>query len=307
MFTPCLFSISYGGLWGQAALGLPEFVRHAATLGYRHVMLAGKRPHLSPLDFPEAVVEQLKTTLRDSGVEAAVVGAYVDLAGGSAAEVPYQELQIAYVERLARIGGALGAKIVRVFTAYECDGRPITTLWNSTVRILQEMCDRAAPFGTTIAVQNHHDLAVATPALLELLHDVARPNCKLGFDAWSPALRGENLYDAAKSAAPHTVITTNADYVRFDRFAYRPELVNYEPRPPELVRAVPFGDGFIDYADFFAGLRDGGFRGLATYEMCSPLRGGGSLENLDRCAKQYLAWLAEHGFGGLPNRGSSPD
>lgn len=296
MFTPCLFSISYGGLWGQAALDLPEFVRHAAALGYRRVMLAGKRPHLSPLDYDERAVEALRDVLRETGVQAAVVAAYVDLAGGPAAEVPYQELQIAYVERLTRLGAALGAKIVRVFTAYEADGRPSTILWNSTVRALQEMCDRAAPSGVTIALQNHHDLAVATPALLELLNDVSRPNCKLGFDAWSPALRGENLYEAARAAAPHTAITTNADYVRFDRFAYRPELVNYEPRGPALVRAVPFGDGFIDYDAFFAGLRDGGFRGPATYEMCSPLRGGGTRENLDRCARRYLTWLANHDY-----------
>ena len=39
----------------------------------------------------------------------------------------------------------------------------------------------------TIAIQNHHDLALHTEALLELLADVDRPNCKLGFDAWSPA------------------------------------------------------------------------------------------------------------------------
>ena len=137
------------------------------------------------------------------------------------------------------------------------------------------MCDRAAAHGVTIAVQNHHDVALHTDALLELLHDVDRPNCKLGFDAWSPALRGEDLYEAAKRAAPHTAITTNADYVRLPRYRYRPELVNYEPAAPDLVRAVPFGTGFIDYPAFFRGLRDGGFDGLATYEMCSPVRGGG--------------------------------
>jgi predicted dehydrogenase len=45
-----LFSVSYAGLWGQATLTLPEFVRHARQLGYTSVMLMGKRPHLSPLD-----------------------------------------------------------------------------------------------------------------------------------------------------------------------------------------------------------------------------------------------------------------
>ena len=159
------------------------------------------------------------------------------------------------------------------------------------------MCDRAAPYGVALAIQNHHDLAVHTAVLLELLHDVGRANCKLGFDAWSPALRDEDLYEAARLAAPHTAITTNADYVRLPRSRYRPELVNYEPAGPDLVRAVPFGTGFIDYPEFFRGLRDGGFDGLATYEMCSPVRGGGSLENLDRCARAYVAWMREHGFG----------
>lgn len=146
----------------------------------------------------------------------------------------------------------------------------------------------------SIPIQNHHDLGVGTEALLELLHDVGRPNCKLGLDAWSPALRGEDLYDAARRAAPYTVMTTNADYVRMPRFRYRPELVNYEPSGPDMVRAVPFGEGFIDYPTFFRGLMDGGFDGLANYEMCSPIRGGGQAENLDAYATRYLRWMREH-------------
>lgn len=43
------------------------------------------------------------------------------------------------------------------------------------------------------------------------LSDFIRHAGKLGFDAWSPALHGESLYDAARLAAPHTIITTNAD------------------------------------------------------------------------------------------------
>jgi sugar phosphate isomerase/epimerase len=113
----------------------------------------------------------------------------------------------------------------------------------------------------------------------------------LAFDAWSPALRGEDLHEAARQLAPYTAMTTSADYVRVPRYRYRPELVNYEPLSPELVRAVPFGDGFIDYPAFFAGLAAGGFDGLANYEICSPICGGGSLENLDACSRTYLQWL----------------
>jgi sugar phosphate isomerase/epimerase len=134
-------------------------------------------------------------------------------------------------------------------------------------------------------------VAVHTDAMLDLLAEIDRPNVKLAFDAWSPALRGEDLYQAARRAAPYTAITTNADYIKVPRFRYRSELVNYERLEPDLVRAVPFGDGFIDYAAFVKGLADGGFHGLANYEICSPIRGGGSMENLDRCARQYLEWM----------------
>src|SRR5262249_21200525 len=240
--------------------------------------------------------------LKTAGVRCPVVAAYVDLGGSVAAEVPFLEMQIGYVESLCRVGAQLGAKFVRVFTAYEAPGQSPHAAWQRVVAALRETCDRAAAPGITVAVQNHHDVAVHTAALLELLHDVGRPNCKLGFDAWSPALRGEDLYEAARLAAPHTAITTNADYVRLPRSQYQPALVNYQPAQPDLVRAVPFGEGFIDYTTFFRGLRDGGFDGVATYEMCSPLRGGGALENLDRCAARYLAWMRENGLarGGTP-------
>ena len=207
-------------------------------------------------------------------------------------------MQIAYIESLARIAKDLGAGVVRVFTAYELPGHNPNTIWRGAVTALQEMSDRAAANGVTLAIQNHHDIGVHTDALLEFLHDVDRPNCRLGFDAWSPALRGEDLYDAAKKAAPLTVMTTNADYIRLPRYQYQPDLINYQTATPDMVRAVPFGEGFIDYPAFFIGLRDGGFDGIANYEMCSPVRGGGSLENLDSYCQQYVEWMTGQGFAG---------
>jgi hypothetical protein len=47
-----------------------------------------------------------------------------------------------------------------------------------------------------------------------------------------------------------------------------------------------------DTGILLAALRDGGYRGPVAYEMCSPLRGGGSIENLDRCARKFLEYMA---------------
>src|SRR5437870_4463536 len=189
----CLFSVSYAGFWGQTALPLPEFIVRAGRLGYASVMLAGKRPHVSPLDATSDMLQSVKGALKTAGVSCDVIAAYTNFASGSAAEVPLIDFQIAYVESLARIAAELGASVVRVFTAYESPGQDLPSLWNRVVAALGEICDRAAAHGVTIAIQNHHDLGLHTDALLELLADIARANIKLGFDAWSPALRGENL------------------------------------------------------------------------------------------------------------------
>jgi sugar phosphate isomerase/epimerase len=202
-------------------------------------------------------------------------------------------MQIAYVVEMARLAKAWGAKLVRVFTAYEHEPGQVKALWEQNVQALRECAERVAPLGITLALQNHHDLGLDTDALLELLGDIGHPNCRLSFDAWSLALRGEDLYASAKRAAPHTVISTNADYIRLPRWHYLPELTNYKRLEPDLVKAVPFGEGFIDYKSFFKGLKDGGFDGWANYEMCEKLRGGGSLENLDRCAKAYLDYFSK--------------
>ena len=90
--------------------------------------------------------------------------------------------------------------------------------------------------------------------------------------------------------APRMIQTTLASYVRLRRFTHEAGLINYRPQL-DMVRAVPLGEGFEDIDGFFDGLKAGGFAGYACYEMCSPLRGGGSLANLDATAAISLAKL----------------
>jgi sugar phosphate isomerase/epimerase len=289
MFKLALHSVSYAGVWpGQAQLGLEQFIPRAAQLGYDAVMLMAKRPHLSLLDMSAAARRNVKELADGNGVRIAVLAGYNDFAvGAEVPDVPLREMQVYYIGELARLAGDLGCPLVRVFTAFEREGGQYQTAWGHTVACLREASRRAADFGVTLGVQNHHDLAVHHESLADLLAEIGEPNCKACFDAWAPALQGIDPADAVKRVAAYLVHTTVADYVRRPRFRYVPPLVNYTPQV-DAVRAVPMGQGFIDYRAFFAALEEIGYSGYVAYEMCSPLQGGGAEANLDRCAKVFV-------------------
>lgn len=286
-----LHSVSYAGLWGQARLTLPDFLRKARTLGYAGVMLMAKRPHLSVLDCGADECAALRRLLAELQLDVVCLAGYTDFGlGAERPDIPVGEVQVLYVRELARLARDLGCPLIRIFTAYD-DGRmPLDRQWTACVSLLRECSREAARFGITLGVQNHHDLAGHHDSLCDLLEEVGASNCKAMFDAWAPALQGADLAAAARRLAPYTVHTTVADYVRRPRFRYQPPLVNYAVEP-DAVRAVPMGEGFIDYAAFFAALKESGYQGSVAYEMCSPLRGGGSEANLDRCATQFLRYM----------------
>ena len=292
---PVLFSVSYAGYWGQHRLDLPAFFDKAAALGYPAVEIGGKRPHLSVLDYTDdESLEAVHSAAAEAGVEIATLAAYTDFtAGRNAPEAPFVEMQVAYLGSLARMARALGAKIVRVFSGYSPDDAYYQADWDKCVKALREAAEVTAGYGITLGLQNHHDIGVSVDGFETLLDEVDHPNLKAMFDPWSIALHGADLYRSARRMAPRMVQTTLADYARIERYAYDSGLVNYRRLEPPAVRAVPLGEGFIDLAAFFAGLKEGGFRGYVAYEMCSPLRGGGSEANLDAAAAKSLRKIRE--------------
>jgi sugar phosphate isomerase/epimerase len=291
MFKTALHSVSYAGLWGQAHLSLPDFLRKAKALGFDSVMLMAKRPHLSVLDHDAKACESLRSLLRDLGIKVVCLAGYNDFTLGSdRPDTPTREMQLLYLRELARLAQALDCPLIRVFTSYDDLRTPYDQQWAGTVAALKEAAQHAAKFGVTLGVQNHHDTAVHYETLFDLLEEIAEPNCNAMFDAWAPALHGMDLAAAVEKMAPYIVHTTVADYVRRPRFRYQPTLVNYT-RETNSIRAVPMGEGFIDYRAFFAALEKAGYQGHVAYEMCSPLKGGGSEANLDRCARRFLEYM----------------
>ena len=286
-----LHSVSYSGSWGQHALPVEEFVDKAADLGYDGVMLMAKRPHLSVLDWDADARRRLRARIESRRLSSVCIAGYTnftaDLEHG---DIPHREIQIRHVSDLAEMAHDLGGSLVRVFTGYENPAATPYAQWKLIVDALRECARRAAQFGVTIGVQNHHDIASGFESLEDLILEVDEPNCRAMFDAWAPALQGADLTAAAARLAPRSVHTTVANYQIRPRYKYVPALVNYEKQTPQI-QAVPIDQGFIDYAAFFSALEAAGFSGTVAYEMCSPLRGGGELDNLDDYARKFLEFM----------------
>jgi sugar phosphate isomerase/epimerase len=297
-FTPVLHSVSYSGVWrGQAQLTLDQFLLKAKELGFTHVEIMAKRPHLSPLDYDAEARRKLKARIQELGLKLVCLAGYPDYtAGADKAGIPSAEIGAVYVGELARLAKDLDVPFIRVFTGYERDGIAPDAQWGIVVQGLKLSAKRAAEYGVTLVVQNHHDIAIHPDAMRWLLEEVAEPNVKAAFDAWSPALigiNGKELAAAVRKMGPLVAYTTVADYVRHPRARYNAQLTNYVRQQGELVRAVPFGDGFIDYRSFFDAMKAIGYRGYVAYEMCEVLEGGGSIENLDATARKFLERFRE--------------
>src|SRR5215471_10643873 len=286
-----LHSVSYSGSWGQHSISVEGFIDKAADLGFDGVMLMAKRPHLSVLDWNEERRCRLRARLEERGLRTVCIAGYTnftaDLEHG---DIPQREMQIHHVTQLAEMARGLGGDLVRIFTGYESAVATPHAQWKLTVESLRECARRAAQLGVTIGVQNHHDIACGVDSLYDLILEVDEPNCRAMFDAWAPALQGDDVLAAAKKMANLTVHTTIANYQHRPRYKYMPTLVNYE-KLTSSIQAVPIDEGFIDYTAFLSALESGGYNGSIAYEMCSPLRGGGAEENLDRYARKFLEFI----------------
>ena len=283
-----LHSVSYSGSWGQQFLPVEAFLDKAAALGFQGVMLMAKRPHLSVLDWDAVSLKSLRKQMEQRSLALGCIAGYTNFTADlEHSDIPHREIQIAHVLNLARMAHDLGGSLVRIFTGYEHPASSLTAQSNLIVAALKECARKAAPLGVTIGVQNHHDVACDYESLYDLIQAVDEPNCRAMFDAWAPALQGTDIAKAAAKMAPITAFTTTANYQFRNRFTYNPALVNYEKKTP-AVQAVPIDEGFIDYSAFLKSLKQNGFTGNVAYEMCSPLLGGGSPENLDLYARKFL-------------------
>jgi sugar phosphate isomerase/epimerase len=294
----CLHSVSYAGFWrGQTRLSLDHFLVKASRLGFDGVMLVAKRPHLSLIDYDKEERVALRARIRELGLELVALAGYTDFTAGiDKPGIPHTEIQAAYVGQLAELARDLDCRMIRIFTGYIREGIPYDRQYATVVEGLKMAGDKAAEYGVTLAVQNHHDIALHHDEMYWLLREVDHPNVMAGWDAWSPTLEGltsEEIRNSVFKMKPYIVNTIVADYVRMPQYEYETTRTNYMKKT-DVLRAVPMGEGIIDYDNFIGALKEVGYQGYIVYEMCEVLKGGGSEENLDNTARKFLEYVKRY-------------
>jgi protein FrlC len=288
-----LHSVSYSGTWGgQTALSLNDFVDKAAALGFEGVELAAKRPHASPLDLDSRKRSTLRRRLADNGLSVCCMASYHDFAGGVAhPDMAHREKELVYLREVARLAQDLGCDLIRVYTGFRDERVSYRQQWDWCVAALREAAQIAAEHKMRLGVQNHSCIASHYQALLDMVREVGASNVGLVLDAPPLVDQGVDPVAAVKEVGELVLHSHLTEFVSRPVFNYHSATTTYHAAGRD-VTAVPVGQGgSVDWAGFIRALKDIGYAGWLSYEMCSPLIGGGSEANLDRCARETLEFV----------------
>jgi len=283
-----LHSVSYSGTWGgQAALSLNEFVDKAAALGFGGVELAAKRPHASPLDLDTRKRRALRRRLSDNGLALCCLASYHDFAGGvEHPDMAHREKELVYLREVAHLAQDLDCDLIRVYTGFRDDRVPYRKQWDWCVEGLQEAAAIASDHKVRIGIQNHSCIASHYLSLLDMVKEIGANNVGIVLDAPPLVAQGVDPVEAVREVGGLIVHTHLTEFINRPLFNYDSTTVTYSPAG-QAVTAVPVGQGgSVDWQAFITALKEVGYDGFLSYEMCSPLIGGGSEENLDRCARE---------------------
>ncbi|MBP1966434.1 sugar phosphate isomerase/epimerase family protein [Paenibacillus aceris] len=290
----CLHSVSYSGTWGgQTALTLKQFIEKASRLGFESVEFAAKRPHCSPLDLDKEQRQEIKQLLEEKGLELACIASYHDFSAFfEHKDMAYMEKELLYMKSIIELASDLGCSLVRTYTGYFKEGIPYRSQWDACVKGIKESAQMAAPYGITIGVQNHSCIASDPESLLDFMAEVNEPNAKVVLDAPFIDNHFRPMRETVLQFKGMIVHTHLTDYIRREKYKYVSETVTFDKNGIEMI-SIPIGKGSINYEEFIAALHEVGYQGSLSYEMCSPLVGGGSEANLDRSALESLDYVKQ--------------
>ncbi|MFH1718445.1 MAG: sugar phosphate isomerase/epimerase family protein [Planctomycetota bacterium] len=266
-----LYSITFLGVWYRGeALTLEDVIKRARKYGYEGIEIDGKRPHGNPLDWPAKRCIELRSVADGEGIEIHGVAANNDFSS----PIPeYRECQVAYVKELIRMTSDLGAKTLRLFLAwpgvtkhpqlaqyviardiwkYTHDRFKDEETWAWCREGMAECARYAEDAGVILALQNHAPVIRDYQDVLRMVKEVNSPNLKVSLDVPIMADKSpENIQRAAKAVGDLQVLSHFGG--------------EYERDKDGKVKGAEF------YKPFIQAMREIGYSGYLSYELCHPL------------------------------------
>ena len=309
-----LYGISYLGIWYDGpALSFEELVKRAKEYGYSGIELDGKRPLGNPMDLDERTRDEMRDILAREGLEIPCVAANNDFSS----PIPeHRECQLLMVRELARLAADLGAGVVRLFAAwpgvvmrdgiatYDMVGGNFYTFerqfpfatrlerWNFVKACLREAAAFGEEFGVVMALQNHAPLIRHWKDCYDLVREVNSPWLKVCLDL--PIMTS---YEEAWVRQAALTVGALQVYSHFGGEFYRDDEGRIR------LKDLRFGRPLPDYRGFLRLMKEIGYDGYFSYELCHPVLSEAheplGLDYVDeqaRLAREFMSALIEENF-----------
>jgi len=267
-----LHSVSYAGFfYAGSALPLKDVLLRAVKYGYKGVELTAKRPHGLPSDLDQKARREIRELYASNCLEISIVAGYTNFAEPLAER---RDKELVYMKEIINLARDLNVNKVRIFAAGmgEVDPRyPYTQYWEWCKDCLRDSAEMAEEAGVILGLQNHLPLMHSYRDVLDMIEEVGSPALKAMIDPPLLSAAGDPIEKAVKDSAkvllhhvhvsdhvvtPGPTVRAVGGYVR-----------------GEASQIVPMGEGNQgeDLRRWFKAVREIGYNGWVSYEVCSPV------------------------------------
>lgn len=271
-----LYSVSYSGAWYDGKpLDIKGVIARAKRFGFEGIELAAKRPHANPMDLDRKARKEVMGMLADAGIELAAVASYCGFTSPFEEE---RELNQVMLREQIKLTSDLGCGLLRVFAAwpgvvrarsgvcsYELAGQYYEQLmrgqtgleqWDFAVENLREAAKVAGDHGVVLLLQNHGPVVNSHRDMLDMIAEVGSSHVQACLDA--PLLRPPDDADLCRRAVLET-----GKLLKHSHYGGE-----WHRRPGGTVELLPAFK--TAYPAFVQALKDIGYRGYLSYELCHP-------------------------------------
>lgn len=254
---------------------ITDIIPIIANMGYDAIEIWGNH-------FLDLRLEDIRDSLRENDLRAAMVSPYLDFTGGP----EKRNESIAIAEDFTEKALAVGSPNIRVFTGVVGSAEASDEQWRCAVSALKRICGSAAGTGINFALETHPKTLVDTvDSTLRLIDAVGADNLRVNLDIyhlWEIHHDPLWVFDQLKPFVCH-VHAKNADLPPSSSSNH--PLLHDRQASQEIYGVTYLDEGKMSYPEFIFELKKYGFDGYISVEWFG--------DNVIEAAEHELSYLSE--------------